>query len=97
MACVGLVLHCLELACKNALSSKLFKEIDEMLLKLYYLYEKSLKKSWELGEIIEDLKQVYELPKRGNVPVQSQGSRWVNHKRKALQHVVDSMERTSAT
>lgn len=45
MACVGLVLHCLELACKNALSSKLFKEIDEMLLKLYYLYEKSLKKS----------------------------------------------------
>ena len=36
--------HCLELACKNALSSKLFKDIDEMLLRLYYLYEKSPKK-----------------------------------------------------
>ena len=33
--------HPLELACKNALSSKLFKDIDEMLLWLYlvYLYE----------------------------------------------------------
>ena len=81
--------HCLELACKNALSSKLFKDIDEMLLRLYYLYEKSPKKTRELGDIVEDLKEVFELPKSGNVPVRSQGSRWINHKRKALQRVVD--------
>ena len=81
--------HRLELACKNALSSKLFKDIDEMLLRLYYLYEKSPKKTRELGDIVEDLKEVFELPKSGNVPVRSQGSRWINHKRKALQCVID--------
>ena len=81
--------HRLELACKNAFTSHLFKEIEEMLLRLYYLYEKPPKKTRELGEIVEDLKEVFELPKSGNVPVRSQGSRWINHKRKALQRVVD--------
>ena len=33
--------HCLELACKDSLCSHLFNDIDEMLLRLYYLYEKS--------------------------------------------------------
>ena len=37
--------HRLELACKNALASPLFKTVEEMLLRLYYLYEKSPKKS----------------------------------------------------
>jgi len=32
---------------------------------------------------------VYEFPKGGNEPVRLQGSRWINHKRKALQRVVD--------
>ena len=31
-----------------------------MLLRLYYLYEKSPKKIRELGEIVEDLKHVFE-------------------------------------
>ena len=35
--------HRLELACKNALGSKVFKDIEDMLLRLYYLYEKSPK------------------------------------------------------
>ena len=37
--------HRLELACKNALSSSLFKEISEMLAKLFSIYSKSPKKS----------------------------------------------------
>ena len=81
--------HRLELACKNALTTTLFKDIEEMLLRLYFLYEKSPKKARELGAIVEDLKEVFELPKGGNKPVRSQGSRWINHKRKALQRVVD--------
>ena len=36
--------HWLELACHDAFSSHLFRDIDEMLLRLYYLYEKSPKK-----------------------------------------------------
>ena len=81
--------HRLELACKSALTSKLFKDVEEMLLRLYYLYKKSPKKTRELGDIVEDLKEVFELPKVGNIPVRSQGLRWINHKRRALQRVVD--------
>ena len=81
--------HRLELACKDALSSQLFKDLEEMLLRLYYLYSKSPKKCCELADIVEDLEVVFEFPKGGNLPVRSQGSRWINHKRKALQRVVD--------
>ena len=81
--------HRLELACKDAFSSKLFKDIVEMLLRLYYLYEKSPKKSRELADIVADLKEVFEFPDGGNLPIRSQGSRWIYHKRKALQRIVD--------
>ena len=53
------------------------------------LYAKSPKKSRELFDIVEDLKEVWELSAGGNMPVTSQGSRWICHKRKALQRVVD--------
>ena len=81
--------HQLELTCKDALSSQLFKDIDDMLLRLYFLYSKSPKKSQELSDIVEDLKEVFEFPKGGDLPVRSQGSRWINHKQKALQRFVD--------
>jgi len=81
--------HRLELACKNALNSKLFIDVDEMLLRLFYLYEKSPKKTRELEETVKELKEVCEFPKGGNRPVRSQGSRWISHKQKALQRVVD--------
>ena len=60
-----------------------------MLLRLYYLYEKSPKKCCELTDIISDLKEVFEFTESGDLPVQSQGSRWITHKRKALQLVID--------
>jgi len=81
--------HHLELASKNALISSLFSDIDEMLLRLFYLYEKSPKKTRELEEVVKDLREVYEFPKGGNKPIRLQGSRWINHKCKALQRVVD--------
>lgn len=58
--------HRLELACKDSLSSKLFKDIQEMLLRLYYLYEKSAKKSCELLDIVEDLREVYDISQGGD-------------------------------
>ena len=81
--------HRLELASKNGISSSLFKEIEELLLRLYYLYEKSLKKTRELALIVEDLKEAFDFPGTGNVPIRSQGSRRINHKRRALQRVTD--------
>ena len=80
--------HCLELACKDSLIAQLFKDIEDMLIKLYYLYERSPKKCRELNDIIGDLKEVFELPEGGNLPVRSQGSRWISHKRNALQRVI---------
>ena len=71
--------HHLELASKNALTSDLFISIDEMLLRLFYLYKKSPKKTRELEEVVKDLREVYEFPKGGNKPVRCQGSRWINH------------------
>ena len=38
---------------------------------------------------MEDLKEVWKFSGGGDLPVRSEGSRWVNHKRKALQCLVD--------
>lgn len=77
------------MASKNGLCSRLFKSVEEMLLRLYYLYKKSPKKTRELIAIIDDLQEAFDLPKAGNVPIRSEGSRWINHKRRALQRVID--------
>ena len=81
--------HRLEMAAKNSLPSSLFKNIEEMFLRMYYLYEKSPKKSQELSSVVEELKEFFEFPPCGNIPVRSQGSRWITHKRRALQRIVD--------
>ena len=74
---------------RNDCASSLFSEIDEMLLRLFYLYFNSPKKSKELDIIAGELKEVYELPKKGNLPVRCQGTHWIGHKRRALQRIVD--------
>ena len=71
------------------LLSRFFEDIEEMLLRLYLIYAKSPKKYLEFSDIVSDLKEVFELPKAGDLPIQSQGSRWINHKRSALQQFVD--------
>ena len=81
--------HRLELACKDSFTSPLFNEVNEMLLRLYYLYKKSPKKSRELESIAEDLREFFDIPKGGNLPIKCQGTRWINYKRRALQRVID--------
>ena len=81
--------HRLELACKDSFKSPLFTAINEMLLRLFYLYKKSPKKTQELAAIGEDLKEVFHFPKGGNAPIRCQGTRWINHKRRAMQRLVD--------
>ena len=46
----------LELSLQDAVKDTLFVSIDEMLLRVYYLYEKSPKKCQELETVIEDFK-----------------------------------------
>ena len=38
---------------------------------------------------MDDLRCVFEFPKGGHLPVRSHGTRWITHKRKALQRVLD--------
>ena len=57
--------HRVELAIKDALSHTSFELIDEMLLRLYYIYEKSPKKCRQLEEIIDDLKNCLTLDDKG--------------------------------
>ena len=51
--------HRLELAIKGALTGTFFDSLDEMLLRLYYLYQKSPKKCRELERVITDLKDMF--------------------------------------
>ena len=60
-----------------------------MLLCLYYLYDKSPKKSREVASIVEDVQGAFEFPKGGNLPIRCQGTRWITYKRTALQRVLD--------
>lgn len=57
--------HRLELTTKDALRGTTFDLVDEMLLRLYYLYEKSPKKCRELEAIVSDLKGVFHLDEGG--------------------------------
>jgi len=73
-----LVTWCLvELAVKGGLKSTYFDEIDNLLLKMYYLYEKSPKKCQQLQDVIESLKASFgeaEVPKGGTHPLRAHGT-----------------------
>lgn len=82
--------HQLESACKSSFTSSLYEEINDLLIHLFSLCNKSPQKTYQLLPIVEDLKEVFHFPETGDpVPVHDQGTRWVNHKRKALQRIVD--------
>ena len=61
--------HRLELAVKDALKGTTFDVVDDMLLKLYYLYEKALKKCRELAEFVSDLKECISIDEGGIKPI----------------------------
>ena len=79
--------HRLELSVKDALKGTSFDLIDDMLLRLYYIYEKSPKKCRELEEVIKDLQQFIQFEDSGTKPVRASGSRWVSHKLSAMHSV----------
>lgn len=80
--------HRLELAVKDALKDTFFDNIDDMLLKLYCLYEKAPKKCRELEEVVSDLKECITVDEAGIKPVRASGSRWVSHKSNAMRPIV---------
>ena len=59
------VAHRLELAITDALRGTSFDLLDEMLLRLYYVYEKSPNKYRELDRIVNNLKEAFYLNDKG--------------------------------
>ena len=85
--------HSLELAQKDTLSKTFFTTVDDLLFRIYYLYEKSPKKCHELNEVVAELKQCLEpghLPAEGgNRPLRACGTRFVAHKVAALERIIE--------
>ena len=76
--------HHLELAVEDMFDGTFFKDIDKVLVKLYYFYRKSPKRLRELKAFGE----MYErpIPK----PYRSYGTRWTAHKLKAMETVLQN-------
>ena len=80
--------HRLELALKDSLE-EFFDPVDESLRHLYYLYKNSSKKLHELKNLYPLLKDQYEMYGAGVKPDKATGTRWIDHKLRATQKVVD--------
>jgi hypothetical protein len=83
------VVHCfnhqLELALKDAFENlSAFKTVDELLLQLYYLYQKSPKRYRELQGLAEAWGN--SVPK----PTKACGTRWIDHKYKAMKIALEN-------
>ena len=81
---VWCIAYHLELALKDALSSTYFKEIDDCLLKLCYLYEKSPKRLRSLQELSNIYKDSLEFVEGSVKPNRASGTRRITHKHNAL-------------
>jgi hypothetical protein len=57
---VWCVAHRLELAVKDALTGTIFDDLDDVLLRLYYLYENSPKKLRQLRELHQIYSEAFE-------------------------------------
>jgi len=79
----------LELALKEAFSGTYFKEIDDCLLKLYYLYEKSPKRLRGLRELSNIYKDSLEFEEESVKPKRACRTRWIIHKLNALKVLID--------
>ena len=69
-----------ELAVKDALQGTFFDAVDDMLLRLYYLYENASKKIQELKEVVTDLKDRISMEEVEIKPIGASCSWWISHK-----------------
>ena len=83
------IAHRLELSVKDSLSNEReFKEIDEMSLRLYYLYHKAPKKLRQLRELSHALAGAMEYHEGSVKPYKASGTRWITHKVKAMKIIL---------
>ncbi len=80
--------HRLELAIKDALKNDM-EEIDTAMRDLFYTYQNSGKRLRELRVLHEILKDVYEFENEEVKPTKSTGTRWIDHKLRAMRLFID--------
>ena len=83
-----LVAHRLELSINDALSGTVFDDIDEMLLRIYYLYQKAPRKHRELRKIHVMYAGVMNY-EGGVKPKKASGTRWITNKLEAMKICLD--------
>jgi hypothetical protein len=83
------IAHRLELALKDALTNTAFEDVDNMLLRLYYLYKKAPKKLRQLKELHDAYKEGMGFDEGGFKPKKSNGTRWIAHKISAMKMCLD--------
>ncbi len=93
LATVWCFSHRLELALTDSLKDTLFSSVDDVLLRLYYIYSKAPKKCRILDEVVTELQSCLEsseFPSSGGTrPLRSCGTRFILHKVNALERVLD--------
>lgn len=94
------ICHRLELALQDAFKSTILNEIREMLMRLFYLYKKSLKLLRSLRELSESISELTDnddaelivkdniLSDAGIIPLKSYGTRWIAHLISAIKRAV---------
>ena len=82
------VSHRLELSMKDALK-EFMKPVDDSLVHLYYLFKKSSKKLSQLKSLLKDLESVYDFESKSIKPEKSSGTRWLDHKIRAMKKLID--------
>ena len=80
----------LELALKDALND-FGTPVDELLLQLYYLYQKSSKKLRELKCLYQAIKGNFEKHGEAVKPLKATGNRWIDHRIRAMDRLVDKI------
>lgn len=83
------VAHRLELALSDALTGTKFDDIDELILRLYYLYQKAPKKLQELRELFDVFKGAMDYMDGSCKPKKASGTRWISHKLNAMKNILD--------
>ena len=76
--------HCIELALKDTFDTMPFGDINNMLMKLYYLYKKSPKRCRELKELSEDYANSILKPSKAH------GTWWIEHKYSAMKKLLEN-------
>ena len=76
---------------KDALSNTYmyFKKVDQVLLRLYYLYENSPKELRGLKELHLAYKDTFQFVEGSVKPKRASGTRWISHKLATLKLLVD--------